>query len=185
MRGDHTHDRWIHLKKGQNEESVSMWRRHQCVNCIIQYYFCQARNINCCCTDTECLFICDWSLSYKIPMYYCTYWWYVAFHYTKLFTIHCISNFHVSVHIFIHVPVSCIYCYQVLTHWGLVKPFGDIDLGQHWLRYWLVAWRHQAITWTNVDLSSARSSYIHLMVNLREIHPPSVKSVKLTWKLLI
>ena len=22
----------------------------------------------------------------------------------------------------------------VLTHWGLVTPFGDIDLGQHWLR---------------------------------------------------
>ena len=21
-----------------------------------------------------------------------------------------------------------------LTHWGLVMPFGDIDLGQHWLR---------------------------------------------------
>ena len=23
---------------------------------------------------------------------------------------------------------------QTLTHWGLVMPFGDIDLGQHWLR---------------------------------------------------
>ena len=22
----------------------------------------------------------------------------------------------------------------ILTHWGLVTPFGDIDLGQHWLR---------------------------------------------------
>ena len=21
-----------------------------------------------------------------------------------------------------------------LTHWGLVMPYGDIDLGQHWLR---------------------------------------------------
>ena len=21
-----------------------------------------------------------------------------------------------------------------LTHWGLVTPFGNIDLGQHWLR---------------------------------------------------
>ena len=27
-----------------------------------------------------------------------------------------------------------IYIYSVLTHWGLVTPFGDIDLGQHWLR---------------------------------------------------
>ena len=30
-------------------------------------------------------------------------------------------------------------------------PHGDIDLGQHWLRYWLVVWWHQAITWTNID----------------------------------
>ena len=45
-----------------------------------------------------------------------------------------------------------------LTHWGLVMPFGDLDLGQHWFRWWLVA----VITWTNVDLSSVRSSGIHL-----------------------
>ena len=44
-------------------------------------------------------------------------------------------------------------------HWGLMMPYGDRDLGQHWLRQWLVAWRHQAITWTNVDLSSVRFSY--------------------------
>ena len=25
------------------------------------------------------------------------------------------------------------YSKWVLTHWGLVTPFGDIDLGQHWL----------------------------------------------------
>ena len=30
------------------------------------------------------------------------------------------------------------------------------------LAQWLVAWRHQAITWTNVDLSSVRSCSIHL-----------------------
>ena len=41
-----------------------------------------------------------------------------------------------------------------LTHWGLVTPYGIGDLGQHW--------RHQAITWTNVDLSSVRSGGIHL-----------------------
>ena len=29
-----------------------------------------------------------------------------------------------------------------------------LDLSQHWLRQCLVAWRHQVITWTNVDLSS-------------------------------
>ena len=36
-------------------------------------------------------------------------------------------------------------------HW-IVMPHGDTDLGQHWLRSWLVTGRHQAITWTNVDL---------------------------------
>ena len=35
-----------------------------------------------------------------------------------------------------------------LTHCGPVTSYGDRDLGQHWLRYWFVAWRHQAITWT-------------------------------------
>ena len=39
-----------------------------------------------------------------------------------------------------------------LTHCGPVTPYGDI--GQHWLRQWLVAWWHQAITWTNIDHES-------------------------------
>ena len=50
-----------------------------------------------------------------------------------------------------------------LTHWGLVMPYGNRDLGQHWLRCWLVAWWHQAITWTNVDLLTLRSYGIHPM----------------------
>ena len=37
-----------------------------------------------------------------------------------------------------------------LIHWSIVLPYGDRDLGQHWLRKWLVAWWHQAITWSNV-----------------------------------
>ena len=37
-----------------------------------------------------------------------------------------------------------------------------IDLGQHWLRWWLGAWRHQAINWTSIDLSSVESSDIYL-----------------------
>ena len=39
--------------------------------------------------------------------------------------------------------------------------YGDRDLGQHWLRQWLDAWRHHAITWTNVDLWSVRCCGIH------------------------
>ena len=50
------------------------------------------------------------------------------------------------------------FCFSLngLTHYGLETPYGDIGLGQHWLRQWLVAWWHQTITWTNVDLSSIR-----------------------------
>ena len=47
-----------------------------------------------------------------------------------------------------------------LTHCGLVTPYGYITC-QHWLKWWLVAWQHQAITWSNVNLSSERSRDIH------------------------
>ena len=68
-----------------------------------------------------------------------------------------------------------------LTHCGLVTPYGDRDLGQHWLRLWLVAWRHQAITWTNVDLPSVRSIGIHLSAILQEILQQSI--TKISWKI--
>ena len=51
-----------------------------------------------------------------------------------------------------------------LTHSGLLMPNGDIDLGQHCLRYWFVARWHQAITWTNVDISFVRVWGIQLKV---------------------
>ena len=50
----------------------------------------------------------------------------------------------------------------ILTHWGQGTPSGDIDLDQHWLRYWFVARWHQAITWSNVDLFLMRFHGIHL-----------------------
>ena len=40
-----------------------------------------------------------------------------------------------------------------------------------------LAWRHQAITWTNVGLSSVRSSYIHLMAISQEMHQPSITTI--------
>ena len=43
-----------------------------------------------------------------------------------------------------------------IYHVGLVTPHGYIELGQHWLRDWLVAWRHQTITWANIDFSQVR-----------------------------
>ena len=42
----------------------------------------------------------------------------------------------------------------------------------------LVAWRHQAITWTNVDIS-LRSNGIHLRAILQEIPQPSVTAISL------
>ena len=40
-----------------------------------------------------------------------------------------------------------------LTYYGLVMPYGDRDLCQHWARLCFFAWRHQAITRTNDYLS--------------------------------
>ena len=40
-------------------------------------------------------------------------------------------------------------------------------------------WWHQAITWTNVDLSSVRSSDIHFRANSQEI--PEASIIKLAW----
>ena len=40
----------------------------------------------------------------------------------------------------------------ILTHCGPVMPYGNINLGQYWLRQWLVSWWHKATTWTNGGL---------------------------------
>ena len=66
-----------------------------------------------------------------------------------------------------------------LTHWGLVTPYGDRDMDQHWLRQWLVAWQHQAITWTNIDLSSVRSSNILLGIISHKIPQPLIIEISL------
>ena len=55
------------------------------------------------------------------------------------------------------------------THCGLATPCGGRDPGQHWFRYWFVAWQHQAITWTDVDLSSPRSRDVDLRAISLEI----------------
>ena len=35
-------------------------------------------------------------------------------------------------------------------------------MGQHWFRQWLVAWQHQAITYTNSNLHLPESCAIHI-----------------------
>ena len=69
---------------------------------------------------------------------------------------------------------------NLLTLWGLVTPY--IELCQHWFRQWLVAWRHQAIAWTNADQSSVKSCGIHLRIISHEmldtIPDMSLKDIK-------
>ena len=73
---------------------------------------------------------------------------------------------------------------QHLTHCVLVTPYGGRDLGQLWFRQWLVAWRHQVITWTNVDSSSLRSHDVYLRAISLEISQPSVTKISLKIRFL-
>ena len=45
--------------------------------------------------------------------------------------------------------------YNVVSHW--LSQFQGWILNYYWIKYWLIVWWHQAITWTNVDLLSIRS----------------------------
>ena len=38
------------------------------------------------------------------------------------------------------MTTNCIFVLMILIHYGLVMPYGKIDLGQHWFRWWLVAY---------------------------------------------
>ena len=58
-------------------------------------------------------------------------------------------------------------------------PCDDIELSQPRLQQWLVAWRHQAIIWTNFDLSSVRLSDIYLRAFSHEIPQPSTIKISL------
>ena len=71
---------------------------------------------------------------------------------------------------------------RILAHCGLGTSRGDIDLGQHWLRQWLAAKRHQAVTWTNVYLLPTSSDFIWWRFHKRYL---GHQSLKLIWKLLI
>ena len=60
-----------------------------------------------------------------------------------------------------------------------MTPYVDIDLGQHWLICWRVAWRRQAITRINVDSSSVRSGGIHLWAISQKLLKLSILGVSL------
>ena len=98
-------------------------------------------------------------------------WWFV----TYLVSVHSPNQLW---YIMDNVMQDIIQKKLCLTHYGLVMSYNDIDLGQHWLWWWLVAWWHQAITWTNDDLS-VRSSDIRLRAISQEMPQPSVTTISL------
>ena len=58
-----------------------------------------------------------------------------------------------------------------VTHYGLVTPCGDRDLGLWMISQvmaCLIAWRHEAITWNSVGLSSVISRGIHMRLSSYE-----------------
>ena len=59
-----------------------------------------------------------------------------------------------------------------LTQSGLVTPYGDRDLGQHWVK-------NDWITWTNVDWSSVNSRDIHIRAISQEMLQPTITKIHL------
>ena len=54
---------------------------------------------------------------------------------------------------------------------------------QHWLRWWLVAWRQQTITWTNVDFSLVRFCGISLRTTVQRA--PKILFCMRSWKIIL
>ena len=101
------------------------------------------------------------------PSYYLNHCWWI------------ISEvlWHLLEHNFTCIPQYLNHWISNLTHWGLVTPYGARELGQHWLGLWLVAWRHQAITWNNFDWSSVKSINIHIRAISQEMPQPSITKI--------
>ena len=55
---------------------------------------------------------------------------------------------------------------QIVNSLGPSDVIWRLILGQHWFRQWFVAWRHQAIAWTNIDVLSTRSPDIYSKVSI-------------------
>ena len=51
--------------------------------------------------------------------------------------------------------------------------YGDTDLGQHWLRLWLVILRYQAITWTSAEVFRPSDNQLR----------PNSQALKIIWKM--
>ena len=86
---------------------------------------------------------------------------------TFAFVLSHLMHFDIISRVFTYFPLkisekkcSCSSCN--LTHCGLMMRYGNIDLGQHWLRQWLVTWQHQAITWTKLTCHQRCFCGVHL-----------------------
>ena len=55
------------------------------------------------------------------------------------------------------IPIITVKCADSVT------SYGDMNLIQDWLRYWVVAWCHQAITYTNAN------NHAHITMTSRPI----------------
>ena len=84
-----------------------------------------------------------------------------SFHWTKLIWKCGLHNVHVLN--WITVSFQCGEIMWNLTHCGLVKLYGIINLDQHSFMWWLVAQGYQAIISTNVNLVSMRSRGVSLV----------------------
>ena len=89
----------------------------------------------------------------------------------------------------LHIQVSCyiIVIIREVGLWNKRLSFYLIAAGDATWRHRsestlaqaMAWWWHQAITWTNVDLSSVRSSNNHLRANLQETSQPSITKISL------
>ena len=66
-----------------------------------------------------------------------------------------VGNFMTTLYCWKHETTNAAVLYQwiidtsILNRCDLLTPYGDAYLGKHWLRQWLVAWRHQPLPATN------------------------------------
>ena len=75
------------------------------------------------------------------------------------------------------------FCVRCLHRNLLFRSSYRVPEGQYQLQPGVQSWRHQAITWTNADLSSVRSIGIYLGAIWQDIARPSVTetSLKVTY----
>ena len=79
-----------------------------------------------------------------MPPNSCQIWWFLGYVFMKpKTTLSLVQNKIVNLSNYFCTKSYQEILWWSLTHHGLVIPYGDINLSQHWLRYWLVAWWHQ------------------------------------------